>query len=468
MKDKSVDGKKVGAVLTTALMSFTGILTETSLNVTFPTMMKQFNVSLNTVQWLATGYLLMIAIIMLGSSYLNQRFTARQLFAAACMTFTLGSLICALAPNFIILLLGRLLSAFGAGLSTPLMFNLIVEIMPQARWGFFMGLAGLVIAMAPTLGPAFGGAVNYYMNWRWIFIFVIIMTILVFAAGMFVIGQYHEQVKQSFDWLSYFLLSTALVLTTLSLNQVGRGWRQWQLWTGLLLAGVLFVLFKKSSDRSSKKLIDLRVFQHPLFIFGIVPYFLLQFINIGISFVLPNYAQIVNRSSSLIGGLVLLPGSILAGLLNPLFGRFYDQVGGRIALGIGGATVLLGCSLFAWFGLNLTAMLIIVIYGILMLGHRMSFSNTLTETLKWQPKELQSDATAIMQTGQQLAGSVGETILASIIASSQAQHNASYRFLTAQGSYWAFIFCVSLAILILFSYLLLFMSEKRLRQENNK
>jgi EmrB/QacA subfamily drug resistance transporter len=345
----------VWAVFSVALMSFTGILTETSLNVTFPTMMKQFNVSLNTVQWIATGYLLMIAIIMLGSSYLNQRFTAKQLFAAASITFIVGSLVAAFAPNFWVLLLGRLLSAFGAGISTPLMFNLIVEVMPRARWGFFMGLAGLVVAMAPTLGPAFGGAVNYYLNWLWIFIFVIIFAVLVFAAGMFVLDKYHEQVKQGFDWLSFILLSSALVLTTLSLNQVGRGWRQWQLWTGLAIAAILFYLFKQSSDHSSKKLLDLRVFKHPLFLFGILPYFLLQFINIGVSFVLPNYVQIVNHSSSLIGGLVLLPGSILAGLLNPLFGRFYDQVGGRIALGIGGTTVLIGCSLFMWFGLHLTA-----------------------------------------------------------------------------------------------------------------
>lgn len=462
MKTQTVSGKKIGAVLAAAFMSFTGILTETSLNVTFPTMMRQFGVNLNTIQWIATGYLLMIAIIMLASSYLNQRFTAKQLFAAACLTFILGSLVDALAPNFVILLLGRLLSAFGAGLSTPLMFNLIVEIMPRARWGFFMGLAGLVIAMAPTLGPAFGGAVNYYLSWRWIFLCVIIFALIVFVVGLFLVGQYHAQVKQSFDWLSFIFLAAALVILTLSLNQVGRGWRQWQLWVGLLVSVICFVLFKKSSDHSAKKLLDLRVFQHSVFIFGILPYFLLQFLNIGISFVLPNYIQIVDHSTSLIGGLVLLPGNILAGLLNPLFGRFYDAAGGRWALSIGGATVLLSCGLFAWWGMHLTAWLIVIIYALLMLGHRMSFSNTLTETLKWQPSHLQSDATAIMQTGQQLAGSLGETILASIIGSSQALHGASYSFLTAQGSYWAFIFSVGLAVLILFSYWLMFVSEKRL------
>lgn len=185
--EKSQETKNILAVLATAFMSFVGILTETSLNVTFPTMMKQFGVSLDIVQWTTTGYLLMIAIIMICSSYLNERFTARELFIASCSGFIIGSFISAIAPDFPLLLLGRLISAFGAGLSIPLMFNLIVEIMPRPKWGLYMGIAGLVVAMAPTLGPAFGGAVNYYLNWRYIFIIVIIFAAIVFIAGVFVI-----------------------------------------------------------------------------------------------------------------------------------------------------------------------------------------------------------------------------------------------------------------------------------------
>lgn len=156
--------KNVLAVLSATFMSFVGILTETSLNVTFPTMMKQFGVGLDIIQWTTTGYLLAIAIIMICSSYLNERFTARQLFIVACVGFMIGSVISAVAPNFPILLLGRLISALGAGLSTPLMFNLVTEVMPREKWGVYMGIAGLVVAMAPTLGPAFGGITTFYLN----------------------------------------------------------------------------------------------------------------------------------------------------------------------------------------------------------------------------------------------------------------------------------------------------------------
>lgn len=459
--------KNILAVLAAAFMSFVGILTETSLNTTFPTMMKQFNVGLDTVQWTTTGYLLAIAIIMICSSYLNDRFTAKQLFMAACVGFMIGSLLSGLAPNFWILLLGRLISALGAGLSTPLMFNLISEIMPRAQWGLYMGIAGLVIAMAPTLGPAFGGIVNFYFNWRLIFFIVTVFALLVFLAGLPVIGKYHDQHRDEFDWLSFIILAAAFISLTIAINQISAGLQNLTFWLLLILTAFLFFIYGKAQAKSHKKLLNLTVFRRKGFIYGLLAYFLLQFINIGTSFVLPNYIQIVGRQNSLVGGLVLLPGSIIAGLLNPLFGRLYDQIGGKIPLFLGGLFVTLSSLLFFLLGDNLTALAIIFIYGILMLGHRLAFSNTMAEALKLQPARLRADATAVCQTSQQLAGSIGTTILAAIIALFQKQGSASYVFRTAQGSKAAFCFTFIMGLIILFSYWRLFKITKNQKEADN-
>ena len=453
--------KNILAVLSAAFMSFVGILTETSLNVTFPTMMKEFNVTLDTIQWTTTGYLLMIAIIMICSSYLNDRFTAKQLFITACVGFMVGSVISAIAPNFPILLLGRLISALGAGLSTPLMFNLVTEIMPRSKWGVYMGIAGLVIAMAPTLGPAFGGITTYYLNWRWIFAFVTIFALIVFVAGTPVIGKYHDQVKSSFDYRSFITLAAAFITLTLGVNQISNGLANPLLWILLVVVTALLILaFVKLSQKSSKKLLDLAVFKQKAFVFGALAYFLLQFNNIGISFVLPNYIQIVGKQSSLIGGLILLPGSIIAGLLNPYFGSLYDKRGAKLPLYLGGLLMALGCLLFAVFGLNLSTMMIVIFYGFMMLGHRMSFSNTMAEALKTEKGKLRADATAVCQTSQQLAGSVGTTILASIMSVWQKQSHGSYAMATAQGSQAAFCFTLLMSLIILFSYWRMFKAEK--------
>lgn len=356
--------------------------------------------------------------------------------------------------------MGRLISALGAGLSTPLMFNLVTEVMPRTKWGVYMGIAGLVVAMAPTLGPAFGGIVTFYLNWRYIFVFVTIFALIVFIAGIMVVGKYHEQTKSSFDWLSFLILAAAFITLTVGVNQISNGLANPLLWI-LLIATVLLVwIFVKLSKRSSKKLLNLDVFKQKAFIYGALAYFLLQFNNIGISFVLPNYIQIVGKQSSLVGGLILLPGSIIAGLLNPYFGSLYDKKGARLPLYTGGLLMAISCLLFAIFGLNLTSMLIIIFYGIMMLGHRMAFSNTMAEALKVETGSLHADATAVCQTSQQLAGSVGTTILASIMSIWQKRSNISYSLATAEGSRAAFCFTLIMSLIILFSYWRMFKAEK--------
>ncbi|MBP2057853.1 EmrB/QacA subfamily drug resistance transporter [Lactobacillus colini] len=448
MQEK-VNVKNICAVLAVAFMSFLGILTETSLNVTFPTLMNQFKVSLDTIQWTTTGYLLIIAIIMISSSYQNQRFSAKQLFSFACISFIVGSLVSAFATNFLIMLIGRLISAFGAGLCTPLMFNLIVEIMPRDKWGLYMGIGGLVIAMAPTLGPTFGGTVTYFFNWKWIFIIVSVLALGIFLFGLFNVQRYHNTKKLGFAWLSYITLSLALVSLIIGLNQISKGIKNIWLWGMLFIAAIFLILFVRLSKKSNKQLLNLEVFKQKAFIYGAVAYFLLQFINIGTSFILPNYAQIVDHQSSLIAGLILLPGSIIAGLLNPYFGSLYDRIGARIILYTGASLMIVSCILFAIWGINLSILMIVVVYSLLVLGHRMSFSNTMAEALKIQSGRLHADATAVCQTSQQLAGSMGTTILAAVIAISQNEGGLSYSALTAQGSKWAFCFTTILGILIL-------------------
>ncbi|MCT7841725.1 MAG: MFS transporter, partial [Lactobacillus crispatus] len=316
------------------------------------------------------------------------------------------------------------------------------------------------VAMAPTLGPAFGGITTFYLNWRWIFGFVTIFAIIVFVAGLFVVGKYHEQTKNSFDWLSFIVLAIAFITLTLGVNQISNGFANPLMWILLIVTAILIWLFVRLSKKSSKKLLDLAVFKQKAFVYGALAYFLLQFNNIGISFVLPNYIQIVGKQTSLVGGLILLPGSIIAGLLNPYFGSLYDKKGAKLPLYLGGFLMAISCLLFAIFGLNLTVMMIIIIYGIMMLGHRMSFSNTLAEALKVEKGASRADATAVCQTSQQLAGSVGTTILAAIMSIWPKKGAASYALATAQGSQAAFYFTLLMALIILISYWKMFKAEK--------
>ena len=460
MERKKESPKHILAIVSCALMAFVSILTETSLNVTFPTLMKQFHIGLGLVQWTTTGYLLTIAVIMVASSYLNERFSAKQLFLTAAISFIGGSVVAGLAPNFWVLLAGRLISSVGAGLSIPLMFNLVVELMPQEKWGFYMGLTGLVVILAPSLGPTFGGTVVYYFGWPLIFHIVALIAVVVLIIGALSIEQYHEKKHPSFDWASYFVIAAAMIIFNLGFNRISNGFGDPYFWISMAVVAALVFLFIKLSKKSKKKLINLDIFKNKPFVFAMISYLLLQFINIGTSFVLPNYVQIVNHESSLIGGLVLLPGCILSGFLNPWFGHIYDQKGPKLPFLTGTIFCFTASILFTIFGLKISTVMVGVFYGIMIIGRQMAFNNTMAEASKLQPDELHTDATAVFQTGQQYAGSMGTTVMATIISAWQKKPG-NYSVLTAQGSQVAFLVMSIINVIIFLSYLNLFRLEAR-------
>ncbi len=460
MERKKESPKHILAIVSCALMAFVSILTETSLNVTFPTLMKQFHIGLGIVQWTTTGYLLTIAVIMVASSYLNERFSAKQLFLTAAISFIGGSVVAGLAPNFWVLLAGRLISSVGAGLSIPLMFNLVVELMPQEKWGFYMGLTGLVVILAPSLGPTFGGTVVYYFGWPLIFYIVALIAVVVLIIGALSIEQYHEKKHPSFDWSSYFVIAAAMIIFNLGFNRISNGFGDPYFWISMAVVAALVFLFIKLLKKSKKKLINLDIFKNKPFVFAMISYLLLQFINIGTSFVLPNYVQIVNHESSLIGGLVLLPGCILSGFLNPWFGHIYDQKGPKLPFLTGTIFCFTASILFTIFGLKISTVMVGVFYGIMIIGRQMAFNNTMAEASKLQPDELHTDATAVFQTGQQYAGSMGTTVMATIISAWQKKPG-NYSVLTAQGSQVAFLVMSIISVIIFLSYLNLFRLEAR-------
>lgn len=125
------------------------------------------------------------------------------------------------------------------------------------------------------------------------------------------------------------MLATAFITLTLGVNQISRGFKNIFLWLLLVGSLLLFYLYKKWAQNNKESLLNIAVFRQTAFVYGALAYFLLQFANIGVSFVLPNYIQIVGHQNALIGCLVLLPGSIIVGLLNPKFGSLYDRLGAK-------------------------------------------------------------------------------------------------------------------------------------------
>ena len=151
------------------IAGFIGLFSETALNMALGDLIQVFSITPSDVQWLTTGYLLTLGILVPVSGLLMQWFTTRQLFIASLIFSIVGTLIAALAPAFGILLASRVVQAIGTGLLLPLMFNTILLIFPIHKRGATMGLMGLVIMFAPAIGPTISGIVIENLSWHWIF-----------------------------------------------------------------------------------------------------------------------------------------------------------------------------------------------------------------------------------------------------------------------------------------------------------
>ncbi|WP_282801752.1 MFS transporter [Secundilactobacillus kimchicus] len=406
------------AIIAIALLTFLGVLTETSMNVAFPTLMHQFHVSLAAVQWLTTGYLLANSILMLASAFFNKRFKARYLFFAAAFFFGVGDCICATATQFPVLLFGRIIQAGGVGFSGPLLTNLILATVPSHRLGTYLGFANLIILVGPALGPSFGGLIVNVASWRLIFWSTLPLAIILVVIGAPNIKQYAKTAKYAFNWLQFSLLSTALVsvMVVISLLAVPTQWLASLLLflVAVMSAGAFIVVAQKPT---SKHFLNVNIFRQPIFLLSFIPYVFMQFSNLSMNFLLPNFVQIVGQASPFIGGLILLPGSIINGLGQPVYGWLLDQYGGKLPLYVGNTCFLLAATtLMIWIP-TLSISLNLLVYLLFSSGRSLAFSNTMTFSLKRLSPQVQADANAVYSTGQQVMGAAGTNVTAVLMSS---------------------------------------------------
>ena len=223
--EKKIDAKLILSIVAAGIMSFSGVVVETAMNVTFPTLMKEFNIGTSTVQWITTGYLLVLACIIPASSYLKKRFTTKSLFVTAICLFIIGTVLAAAAPVFSLLLIGRLIQGIGTGIALPLMFNIVLEQVPEERLGLMMGIASLITAMAPAVGPSLGGLIVNNFGWRMIFIALLPLLVLSFLFGIFSIRQVTETQRTSFQIVDYLFLAAGFACFIFATSTASKsGW----------------------------------------------------------------------------------------------------------------------------------------------------------------------------------------------------------------------------------------------------
>lgn len=413
------------SILAAGLLSFTGVVIETAMNITFPTLMQEFSITTSTVQWITTGYLLVLAIVIPTSGYLKNRFPMKRLFLTANLLFLTGTLLDATAMSFAQLLLGRLLQGAGTGIALPLMFLIVMEQAPLNKMGLMMGAAMLVCALAPAVGPSAGGYIVSNFGWRMIFVALVPVLVFSLLAGLYAIRQSSACGPRAFDFRGLLLLGltfTAFLLMTSYLDTLLQ--TPLLLLILLLFIGSMLFLFcrqeKHLLQSHQHPLLNITVFQQSRFTLAAMGLLLFQFVCLGLGFLLPNFAQLVQGENAFTAGCILLPGCIVGAMFAPISGRIYDRLGARRPLLTGSLLLLLSLTIFQ-FAIPDTGILgLTIIYVIFAMGQGLSVGNILTYGLGQLPKETRADGNAVCNTVQQLAGAVGTSIPAAIVMSYQS------------------------------------------------
>ncbi len=269
-----ISNKVICAVIATGLMSFCGVIVETAMNVSFPTLMKEFHVNTATVQWMTTLYLLVVAIMVPLSAILKRSFKTKQLFLTANLLFIAGVILDSFVPIFPLLLLGRLVQGLGTGIALPLMFNIILEQVPLARIGMMMGIGTLITAIAPAIGPTFGGVVATNLSWRYIFILLLPILIISLILGLLTIQQKNKLQPLKLDLISLIFIILMFAGFILGFSNMGNFNL---LVAGAFLLGLIGIIgLLVRSNRIETPIIDLKIFKNVRFSGHAISFFLIS------------------------------------------------------------------------------------------------------------------------------------------------------------------------------------------------
>jgi DHA2 family lincomycin resistance protein-like MFS transporter len=414
--------ESVTVIVTLLVATFVVILNETIMNVALQRLMTDLRVDAPTVQWLATGFMLTMAVVIPATGFIIQRLTTRRSFLLAMGLFSGGTLLAAVAPGFEVLLLARIIQAGGTAIMLPLLMTTILTLVPLAKRGAVMGNVSIAISVAPALGPTVSGIILDHFSWRFMFVFVLPVSLASLAIGARFLTNVGEKGKAGLDFTSVLLTVPAFGGVVYGLSQIGGhgGAGAGAIPISALVIGVLcltiFVLRQLKLQKSASPLLDLRAFNFRMFTVATLLMVVAMMALFGGFILLPLYLQNTLQLQPMQTGLALLPGGLAMGLLGPVIGRIFDRVG-PLPLTISGS-VLMVLSLWQFSLLNERSQLwwVVLLHVALSFGLALLFTPAFTTGLNPLPPHLYSHGSAIMSTLQQVAGAAGTALLVSIYA----------------------------------------------------
>lgn len=451
---KNLTRRQIQLMMATLLLgSFITTLAETLMNNGIPMIMKETHVTQMDAQWLNTGYMLVAGMVMPLASYCLHRFPLKQLFTATMSSFLLGTLVAVFAPNYWVLLVGRLIQALAVGINMPLVTNVLTIIIPQEHRGLAIGIAGIIINLGPAIGPTLSGLILQFYNWRMLFIILLPITILTIICTQWWVHDVVKPQRIVIDswsaWLAIFGLGSLLY----ALGRIGIAGSNFWLTIIIIVVGlVLMGIFVHRQLRITNPLLKLSVFKYGQYRLGMYITLLSSAAIMAPELMLPLFNQNVLKVSPIISGAVMIPSSLAMSILSPLAGRLYDDFGIKRVSLVGGVIGLAAALPMFFYNVNTTIALITILYAFRCAGLTLSYTPANVYALNALPQNAVVSGNTIITTLIQVANSFGTALAAStqnLVQVRAISRGLSTTIAMVKGYQWSFFTTIVISLLAL-------------------
>ncbi|WP_302961192.1 MDR family MFS transporter [uncultured Adlercreutzia sp.] len=431
--------------------AFVTVLNQTLVTPALPSIMEEMSVDQSTAQWLTTGFTLVNAIMIPITAFLQDRFSTRKLFVFSMGMFALGTLLAAVGLNFPVLLGGRLVQAAGAGILMPVTMTVLMLVFPVDRRGSAMGIFGLVIAFAPAIGPTVAGFVIDQADWHILFYIIFGLALVIIAASLFLVDDKVPENKGDsvLDPLSLVLSTLGFGLMLYGFSALGSAGFTLvpMLTTAVGIVGVVWFFIRQT--RLPHPMLRVDVLKNRRFLVGTIIGMLVQGALLAAGILMPIYIQSLHGLSATVSGLVLMPGAILMGVMNPIAGKWFDRHGPRRMAIVGMTLLTLTTFAFALLNTATSIVYITVVYTVRMFSMTLVNMPITTWGMNALDNKVMNHGTSVNNTLRQVAGSLGTAII--IAVSTQVQNIASPGLGATEGTMLginaAFLVCTALCLI---------------------
>lgn len=416
-------GLILAVVIAGAIVAF---FNQTLLNVALPHLMEQFHIHTSTAQWVITIYMLVNGVLIPTTAFLMEKFTTRQLFLTAMSLFSLGTLLCGVAPNFLTMLGGRMIQAAGAGIIMPLMTNVIFNLYAREERGSAMGIVGIAMVFAPAIGPTLSGWVIEHYPWRVLFFIILPIALLVLITSFFLLKNVTETKNPKLDGFGVVFSTIGFGGVLYGFSSAGTaGWASAIVIVPILAGIISLTIFVRRQLTIEHAMLEFRIFQTPTYSIAVLISLMLNMSLFSGLILLPVYVQNILGLTPVQSGLLLLPGSILMGMMSPINGKLFDKYGARW-LAIIGLTIMIVTTFgLTRLTLHTTFWYLTVIYTIRSFGLSMLMMPVMTAGLNALPLRLNPHGTAMSNTINAIGGAIGTALFVSIMSVRSESHIAA-------------------------------------------